>query len=567
MTQQTAAPRPRHEQAGDATLPRKLLDFSDVATRIGSLYDWLGSRAAEEHAQLTPHHSPPRPRTIPESPLLPVGTRVLIAANGSALDSHSIARFLDGHRKAFRDLVLIHTGAAGAEAIAGKWAEQNQIPQIVYTPDPGGETTARRMARHQSIFDRTPPARIYDFSETGRTSDIANVARERHRPVTVIQNLPGHAQLGPVTHAGSAQSPPSSPIDSLIRGLRQHFTTGPRLLDILPATAEEARALEDHDNRHTLAQLREIRSAEPGYEPPTLKPVPFPEDRPFAEGTRVVVTGSRLPPDREEMLRFLNGLKDAIPDLVLVHGGEPGTEALVDEWARKHDIPQISYPAHPDGETAELRNARYNALLDATQPARFYDLSASDKPSQLAEIARQRHQPVVQQRILMERWAVRPATYIDLNQPGSRVVITGPNSSADPEALSGVLDRLKRSIPDLVLVHSNHPGVEQMTGEWAQANRVPQVVLPQGPAEDLQHEDARVSAMFHKEPVRVYDFTEPGQHSSIAHSARERGLAVTESRSAVERAPVESLGTSSGLSVETADDRDMTPRARISHSF
>ena len=567
MTQQTAAPRPRHEQAGDATLPRRLFEFSDVATRIGSLYDSLGSRAAEEHAQPTPHHSPLRPRTIPDLPLLPVGTRVLIAATSSALDSHSIARFLDGHRKAFRDLVLIHTGAAGAEAIAGKWAEENQIPQIVYAPDPAGETAARRNARHQSIFELTPPTRIYDFSATGRTSDLANVARERHRPVTVIQNLPGHAQLGPITHGGTSQSRQSSAIDSLICGLRHRFFSGPSLPDILPATAEEARALEEHDNRHTLAQLREIRSAEPGYELPTLKPVPFPDNKPFAEGTRVVVTGPRLPPDRGEMLEFLNGLKDAIPDLVLVHGGETGTEALADEWARKNGIPQITYPAHPDGETAELRDTRYNALLDATQPARFYDLSAPDKPSQLAEIARQRHQPVIQQGILMERWAVRPATYIDLEQPGSRVVITGPNASADPESLSGVLDRLKRSIPDLVMVHANHPGVEQMTGEWAQANRVPQIVLPRGPAEDLQHEDARVSAMFHKEPVRVYDFTEPGQRSSIAQSARERGLAVTESRNAVERAPVESLGTSSGLSVEAADDRDMTPRARISHSF
>ena len=217
-------------------------------------------------------------------PLLPVGTRVLIAANGSALDSHSIARFLDGHRKAFRDLVLIHTGAAGAEAIAGKWAEQNQIPQIVYSPDPPGETAARRNARHRSIFELTPPARIYDFSETGRTSDIANVARERHRPVTVIQNLPGHAQLGPVTRTATSQPRQSSPIDSLIRGLRQRFTTGPRLPDILPATAEEARALEEHDNRHTLAQLREIRSAEPGYEPPTLKPSRFRRTNPSPRG-------------------------------------------------------------------------------------------------------------------------------------------------------------------------------------------------------------------------------------------------------------------------------------------
>ena len=71
MTQQTAEPRPRHDQAGAATLPRKLFDFSDVATRIGALYDSLASGAAEVHARRTPERSPARPRTIPESPLLP----------------------------------------------------------------------------------------------------------------------------------------------------------------------------------------------------------------------------------------------------------------------------------------------------------------------------------------------------------------------------------------------------------------------------------------------------------------------------------------------------------------
>ena len=118
MTQQTAKPRPRHEQADDANLSRRLFDFSGVGSRIDALYDSLRSDAAPEHARDRASHLPPRPRTVPDSPLLPVGTRVLIAANGSALDSHTFARFLDGHRKAFHDLVLIHTGAGGAEAIA-----------------------------------------------------------------------------------------------------------------------------------------------------------------------------------------------------------------------------------------------------------------------------------------------------------------------------------------------------------------------------------------------------------------------------------------------------------------
>ena len=74
---------------------------------------------------------------------------------------------------------------------------ENRVPQIVYAPARTGETAARRKARHRSIFELTPPARIYDLSETGRTADLANLARERHRPVTVIQNLPDTPRPAP----------------------------------------------------------------------------------------------------------------------------------------------------------------------------------------------------------------------------------------------------------------------------------------------------------------------------------------------------------------------------------
>lgn len=360
-----------------------------------------------------------------------------------------------------------------------------------------------------------------------------------------------------------------SPVDTLLRRGMPTPAAVPRQAGIVPPTAEEARAPERYDHRYSLAELREIRADRPGYEPPTLQPRTVPGKRPLAQGTRVVVTGPRLPPDREETIEFLNGLKDVIPDLVLVHGGEAGTESLTDEWARGNDVPQIVCPAHPDGETAELRDARYEALIDATGPSRFYDLSTPDRPSRLAEIARQRHKPVIRQRILMERWAVRGATYVDLNQPGSRVIVTGPGSSADPEALSGVLDRLKKSIPDLVLVHRNLPGVERMTGEWAQENRVPQVILSPKPREGPKHEEARVNAMFHREPVRIYDFSLPGRTSPIAQQARARGLPVARAHGAIEPATAASVHAETRSDMAPAldaRDRNMAVRARISHS-
>lgn len=125
--------------------------------------------------------------------------------------------------------------------------------------------------------------------------------------------------------------------------------------------------------------------------------------------------------------------------------------------------------------------------------------------------------------------------------PGSRVAAghaqgTGSNSAADPEALSGILDRLKRSIPDPVPVHGNRPGVEQTTGEWARNGR-------------------------------VCDFSGPVRQLSIAPGAGERGLAAGGFRGAVERPPAETLDAASSRAVQAADDRDTTRRARISRSF
>ena len=167
--------------------PRKLFDFSGVGSHIAALYDALKYDRAGDPVHGPPQHFPLRPKTIPDSPLLPVGTRILVAAEGAVLDRQGIARFLEGHRNVFPDLVLVHTGAPGVESIAGVWAERNGVPQIVYAPDPAGETPGQRSARHEAIFTVTAPERIYDLSAAGNHSELAELARQRNRPVVTMQ--------------------------------------------------------------------------------------------------------------------------------------------------------------------------------------------------------------------------------------------------------------------------------------------------------------------------------------------------------------------------------------------
>lgn len=362
-----------------------------------------------------------------------------------------------------------------------------------------------------------------------------------------------------------------SPIQSLLRRGSPSRTAAPRPAGIVPPTAEEARALRQYDRQYSLAQLREMRAERLGYEPPTLEPSTFPENRPMAEGTRVVIAASGTAPDREDMAHFLNGLKDAIPDLVLVHTGAPGAETLADDWARESGVPRIVFAEHPDGDTRDLRIARHRALIDVTGPSRFYDLSDPGEFSRLTEIARERHFPVVHARWLIEGSQVREPLSPDIDRAGSRVVIAGPGAAPDRDALSGFLDRLIDAIPDLVLVHGNLPGAERMTGEWAERNGVPQIVVtPTGHPAD-QGTDMHIRAMFHEDPVRVYDVSEPGLVSDVAKAARERGIPVADARAAVDpdasRAAQAQGQQGIARGGQVTRDRNMTARARISHSW
>ncbi len=362
-----------------------------------------------------------------------------------------------------------------------------------------------------------------------------------------------------------------SRVTSLLRPTASSPDPDPQTPTIGPATAQEDRALSETDYRRSLRGLGDLQAAPPSHQPPAVEPTLIPEDQRISQGTRVLITAPGEAPDHGDMTHFLNGIENAIPDLVLIHSHAPGAESMTHDWARNRGIPQIVYAPHPDSETPKLRAARLDAMIHVADPSRIYDLSERGVVSPLTELARERNRPVVHARELIKRSAVRAPTGNIIEQPGSRVVMTGPGVAADPEALSGVLTRLRNAVPDLVLVHANHPGAERMIGKWAEQNNVPQIVLAPGKDPTEQAESARLGALFHKDPVRVYDLSAPDQNPDVARAARERGFAVAQAHSAVTTSPAQNTGIESrqeiGQSVPAPEDRNMAPRARISHSY
>ena len=365
-----------------------------------------------------------------------------------------------------------------------------------------------------------------------------------------------------------------SRVTSLLRPTASSSDPDPQTPTIAPAAAQDDRALSETDYRRSLRGLGDLQAAPPSHQPPAVEPILTPEDQRISQGTRVLITAPGEAPDHGDhgdMTHFLNGLKNAIPDLVLIHSHAPGAESITHDWARNRGNPQIVYAPPPESEMSEMRAARLDAMIDVADPSRIYDLSERGVGSPLTEIARERNRPVVHARELIKRSDVRAPTGNIIDQPGSRVVMTGPGVAADPEALSGVLTRLKAAVPDLVLVHANHPGAERMIGKWAEQNNVPQIVLAPGKDPTEQAESARLGAMFHKDPVRVYDLSAPDRNPDVARAARERGFPVARAHSAVTTSPAQNTGVESrqeiGQSVPAPGDRNMAPRARISHSY
>ncbi len=248
------------------------------------------------------------------------------------------------------------TGAPGAESIAGEWAERNDVPQIVYAPDPAGETDARRRARHEAIFNIASPERIYDLSAADNRSEVADLARQRNQPVVTMQAIADGA------------------LDVVPAGTRQYFSPPADRLD-----------MDNHPSQNP-AQTGQMR-----------------EEQDQSIGTHILVTGAGKEPNIHAFHELLDRLRHRFPNLVLVHTNEPGTETVLKQWATNRDIPQVIVSADPAGETSEQRRDRYNGILNRFEFVRIYDFTEPGHRSELADLARERNFIVSQSRSAVER--------------------------------------------------------------------------------------------------------------------------------------------------------------------
>jgi len=81
------------------------------------------------------------------------------------------------------DMVLLHGGSPkGAERIAGCWADNRKVPQVVFKPDWNRHARAAPFKRNDRILDVLPIGVIV-FPGSGISANLADKAKKLGIPV------------------------------------------------------------------------------------------------------------------------------------------------------------------------------------------------------------------------------------------------------------------------------------------------------------------------------------------------------------------------------------------------
>ena len=90
---------------------------------------------------------------------------------------------------------------------------------------------------------------------------------------------------------------------------------------------------------------------------------------------RIIVTGSRSFSDKTLLDRALDSAQYYFEDMVVVHGGASGADALAEQWCQAHGVPSEPHPADWDtyGKSAGPIRKRQMAALGAVFGVAFLD--------------------------------------------------------------------------------------------------------------------------------------------------------------------------------------------------
>ncbi len=115
--------------------------------------------------------------------LIPQGTRIAFAGGIDCNDHDHIWSTLDRVHAKHSDMVFLHGGTPrGAEKIAACWADNRNVPQIVFKPDWTNHAKAAPFRRNDQLLE-TMPIGLIVFPGSGVTDNLADKARKLGIPL------------------------------------------------------------------------------------------------------------------------------------------------------------------------------------------------------------------------------------------------------------------------------------------------------------------------------------------------------------------------------------------------
>ena len=176
-------------------------------------FEQLRDHAAEHYAAHTDHHWRPRTgshtsfsRKLTAASIdardytraraaaktqahYPAGTLIAFAGAKDVNDTARICHTLDQTKQKYPDMTLAHGGAPeGAERIAARWAEQNEVTQIICRPNWKLHGRAAPFRRNDEILKLLPRGVIAFTAKSGITDNLVNGAHQLGIPVHEIKS-------------------------------------------------------------------------------------------------------------------------------------------------------------------------------------------------------------------------------------------------------------------------------------------------------------------------------------------------------------------------------------------
>lgn len=109
--------------------------------------------------------------------------RVLVCGGRHFADAERLGAFLGAVEQHYKITTIIHGGAAGADHLAGKYAEWQKIPAHVFPAEWNRHGLAAGPIRNQRMIDEGKPDLVVAFAGGRGTADMIRRAKAAGIPV------------------------------------------------------------------------------------------------------------------------------------------------------------------------------------------------------------------------------------------------------------------------------------------------------------------------------------------------------------------------------------------------